>query len=180
MNTTIPFPTRYLAVMGVALVVAVFLLVARPMLLGGGSDTAAPTTTPTSPTTPHSRPHSRPATPSHPKVVLLPGLPPKVANKLRHSKVIVVSLYQGSTKSDRAAVTAGRQGADQVRAGFLPVNVLNEASARAIQTFVGTQTTPTVVVVRRPGRIVSTLEGAAGSDAQLVAQAAHNAGARRR
>lgn len=179
MNTTIPFPTRYLAVMGVALAVAVFLLVARPMLLGG-SDTAAPTTTPMTPTTPHPRPHSRPATPSHPKVVLLPGLPPKVANKLRHSKVIVVSLYQGSTKSDHAAVAAGRQGADAVGAGFLAVNVLNEASARAVQSFVGTQTTPTVVVVRRPGRIVSTLEGAAGSDKQLVAQAARNAGARRR
>jgi hypothetical protein len=180
MNTTIPFPTRYLAVMGVALAVAVFLLVARPMLLGGDSDTAAPTTTPTSPTTPHSRPHSRPATPSHPKVVLLPGLPPKVANKLRHSKVIVVSLYQGSTKSDHAAVAAGQQGADRVGAGFLAVNVLDEASARAVQSFVGTQTTPTVVIVRRPGRIVSTLEGAASSDKDLVAQAARNAGARRR
>ncbi len=180
MNTTIPFPTRYLAVMGVALAVAVFLLVARPMLLGGGNETASPTTTPTSPTAPHSRPHARPATPSHPKVVLLPGLPSKVANQLRHSKVVVVSLYQGSTKSDRVAVVAARQGADAARSGFLAVNVLDEKNARAVQTFVGTQSTPTVVVVRRPGRIISTLEGAASSDAQLVAQAAHNAGAGRR
>jgi hypothetical protein len=67
-----------------------------------------------------------------------------------------------------------------VRAGFLPVNVLNEKSARTVQAFVGTTSTPTVVVVRRPGQIVSRLEGAASADGQLVAQAAHNAGAGRR
>ena len=181
MNTTIPFPTRYLAVMGVALAVAVFLLVARPMLLGGGSDTAAPTTTPTSPTTPHSRPHARPATPSHPKVVLLPGLPPKVANKLRHSKVIVVSLYQGSTKSDRAAVVAGATGRGRAcEPASSPSTCSTRRAHEQYRRSSGRQTTPTVVVVRRPGRIVSTLEGAASSDAQLVAQAAHNAGAGRR
>ena len=179
MNTTIPFPTRYLAVMGVALALAVFFVVARPMLMGGGSDTAAPTTTPT-PTTPHPKPQNGPTTPSHPKVVLLPGLPPKVASKLRHSKVVVVTLYQGSTKSDHLAVSAGAQAARAVHAGFLAVNVLNESNARSVQAFVGNESTPTVVVVRRPGRIVSMLADAAASDQQLVAQAAHNAGAGRR
>ncbi len=179
MNTTIPLPsTRYLAVMGAALLLAVLFLVARPMLLGGDGETAAPTTTtPAQPaTTPP--PASRPA--PKPTLVLLPGLPPKVANKLRYSKVVVVTLYQGSATADRSAVVAATTGARASGAGFLAVNVLNEKNARALQTFVGTTTTPTVVVVKRPGRIVSRLDGAAASDDELVAQAAHNAGASRR
>ena len=176
MNTTIPFPARYLVVMGVALAAAALLLVARPMLLGSNDETvgAAPTTPTPRTTTPP------PSTPVPPKVVLLPGLPPQVANKLRYSKVLVVSLYQGSARSDRAAVAAARAGARTVGAGFLAANVLNEKNARALQSFVGTTSTPAVVVVRRPGRIASRLEGAASTDSELVAQAAHNAGATRR
>jgi hypothetical protein len=175
MNTTIPFPARYLVVIGVALAAAALLLVARPVLLGSNDKTvgAAPTT-PTPTTTPP------PSTPTQPKVVLLPGLPPQVANKLRYSKVLVVSLYQGSARSDRAAVAAARAGARTAGAGFLAANVLNEKNARALQSFVGTTSTPAVVVVRRPGRIASRLEGAASTDSELVAQAAHNAGATRR
>ena len=181
MNTTIPLPsTRYLAVIGGALLLAVLFLVARPMLLGDGSATATPTTnTPTPTQTPATpRPSSRPA--PQPSIALLPGLPPKVANKLRYSNVVVVSLYQGNASADRAAAVTAAAGARAAGAGFLPVNVLNEKSARAVQTFVGTTNTPTVVVVRRPGRIVTRLEGAASSDGQLVRQAAHNAGASRR
>ena len=172
MNTTISLPsTRYLAVIGAAILLAGLFLVARP-LMGGGGETAA-VVTPPAPTSPTSKPQARPA--PKPRVQLLPGLPPKVANKLRHSKVVVVSLYQGSAIGDRSAVVAAAVGARGARAGFLPVNVLNEQSARAVQTFVGATTTPTVVVVTRPGRIATRLEGAAASDAQLVAQAAQNA-----
>lgn len=174
MNTTIPFPTRYLVIMGVLIGAAALFLVARPVLLGSNDDTvgAAPTTpTPPPTTTPP------PSSPSQPKVVLLPGLPPQVANKLRYSKVVVVSLYQGSSRSDRAAVAAARAGARAVGAGFLAVNVLNETAARSLQSFVGPTATPAVVVVRRPGRIASSIEGAGSADSELVAQAAHNAGA---
>jgi hypothetical protein len=173
MNTTVSLPsTRYLAVIGAAILLAGFFLVARP-LLGGGSE-AAPVVTPPAPTGPTSKPTTPRPVPK-PRLQLLPGLPPKVANKLRHSKVVVVSLYQGNAVSDRSAVGAAAAGAKSGRAGFLPVNVLNEQSARAVQTFVGASTTPTVVVVTRPGRIVTRLEGAAASDGQLVAQAALNA-----
>ncbi len=147
--------------------------------MGGGETaptTGSPSTPAQTPATP--KPSSRPA--PKPSLALLPGLPPKVANKLRYSNVVVVSLYQGNAPADRAAAVAAGAGAKNARAGFLPVNVLNEKSARAVQTFVGTTNTPTVVVVRRPGRIVTRLEGAASSDGQLVAQAAHNAGASRR
>jgi hypothetical protein len=177
MNTTISLPsTRYLAVIGAAILLAGFFVVARPMLTGGTE--AATPVTPPAPTRPAPTPTTRP-TPK-PTVVLLPGLPPKVANRLRYSKVVVVSLYQGNAGSDRSAVGAAAAGARQAGAGFLPVNVLNEKSARAVQAYVGTTTTPTVVVVRRPGRIVTRLESAASGDQQLVAQAAHNAGASRR
>ena len=94
--------------------------------------------------------------------------------------VLVVSLYQGSARGDRSALAAARTGARAAGAGFLPVNVLDEASARAIQNFVGDTSTPASVVVRRPGRIVTSLEGAPSADEQLVAQAARNAGAARR
>jgi hypothetical protein len=171
MNTTVSLPsTRYLAVIGAAILLAGFFVVARPFM-GGGSDTA-PVVTPPAPTSPTSKP-TRPA--PKPRLQLLPGLPPKVANKLRHSKVVVVSLYQGNAVGDRSAVVAAATGAKGARAGFLPVNVQNEQSARAVQTFVGASTTPTIVVVTRPGRIVTRLEGAAASDGQLVAQAALNA-----
>ena len=179
MNTTIPMPsTRYLAVIGGALLLAVLFLVARPMLMGDGGATATPTTNTSTQTPATPRPSSRPD--PKPSIALLPGLPPKVANKLRHSKVVVVSLYQGNAPADRAAAVAAGAAARSAGANFLPVNVLNEKSARAVQTFVGTTNTPTVVVVRRPGRIVTRLEGAASSDGQLVTQAAHNAGASRR
>ena len=172
MNTTISLPsTRYLAVIGAAILLAFLFLVARP-LIGGGGETAS-VVTPPAPTSPTSKPPTRPA--PKPRLQLLPGLPPKVANKLRHSKVVVVSLYQGNAIGDRSAVVAAAVGARGARAGFLPVNVLNEQSARAVQTFVGATTTPTVVVVTRPGRIATRLEGAAASDGQLVAQAALNA-----
>ena len=172
MNTTVSLPsTRYLAVIAAAILLAGFFLVARPLLGSGGE--AAPAVTPPAPTSPTSKPNSRPV--PKPRLQLLPGLPPKVANKLRHSKVVVVSLYQGSAIGDRSAVVAAAAGSKDARAGFLPVNVLNERSARAVQTFVGATTTPTVVVVTRPGRIVTRLEGAAASDGQLVAQAALNA-----
>lgn len=172
MNTTISLPsTRYLAVIGAAILLAGLFLVARPLLAGGGE--TAPVVTPPAPTSPTPKPRTHTA--PKPRLQLLPGLPPKVANKLRHSKVVVVSLYQGSAIGDRSAVVAAAAGAKGARAGFLPVNVLNERSARAVQTFVGATSTPTVVVVTRPGRIVTRLEGAAASDGQLVAQAALNA-----
>jgi hypothetical protein len=140
----------------------------------GGEGETAPVVTPPAPTSPTSKPTTpRPA--PKPRLQLLPGLPPKVANQLRHSKVVVVSLYQGSAIGDRSAVVAAAAGAKGARVGFLPVNVLNEQSARAVQTFVGASTTPTVVVVKRPGRIVTRFEGAAASDGQLIAQAAQNA-----
>jgi hypothetical protein len=172
MSATLPFPTRYLAAIGVTLLAALAFLVARPLLVGDDTENAAPATPAPAVTTP-----ATPATPAKPKVQLLAGLPRPVAAKLRASNVAVVSLYAGTTASDRAAVRDAKSGARASGAAFAAINVLDETSARELQSFVGTVGTPTVLVVRRPGKIVTQLDGRV--DSALVEQAAYNAGARR-
>ena len=160
----------------VALVVAfAALMVVRSGVLGGSSSepTALPTPAPTVPVTP-----AAPATPVKPKIELLPGLPAVVASKLRYSKVVVLSLYTGTAAGDRAAVAQARVGARSVGAGFAAVNVLDEKLARSLQSFGGPVDSPAVLVVRRPGKIVAQFPGVV--DDKIVAQAARNAGARRR
>jgi hypothetical protein len=111
-------------------------------------------------------------------VVLLAGLPTPVAHALRYSKVVVVSLYAGPAKSDRPAVGQARIGARSAGAGFVAMNVIDDRKAAALVPFVGPVSAPAMIVVRRPGKIVARFEGSV--DSAVVAQAAHNAGARRR
>ncbi len=56
---------------------------------------------------------------------------------------------------------------------FVAINVLNEKAARQLQAFGGTMTTPTVLVVKRPGKSVAKFESVV--DDAVVQQAAHNA-----
>jgi hypothetical protein len=102
-------------------------------------------------------------------------LPAQVAHGLRYSKVVVVSLY--ANPADRATVASSRAGARRAGAGFTAVSLTNEENARAVSTFAGEVSSPTLLVVRRPGKIVNRLAGTV--DSAIVAQAAHNAGARR-
>ena len=108
-------------------------------------------------------------------VVLLPNLPAQVAHKLRYSKVVVVSLY--ATPADRATVAHVRTGARRAGAGFTAISLTNEKNARSVSTFAGVASSPTVLVVKRPGKIVNRFPGTA--DAVVISQAARNAGARR-
>jgi hypothetical protein len=110
-----------------------------------------------------------------PKIVLSSGLPAPVAHALRYSKVIVVSLYTAGAPGDGAAIAQARAGATSAHAGFAKINVLNERFATDLDTFAGDASSPTVLIVRRPGRIVNRFDGYA--DSVLVAQAAQNAGA---
>jgi hypothetical protein len=120
---------------------------------------------------------STPAVHTVPKVVLIPGLPAPVAHALRYSNVVVVSLYVGQAHQDRAWVAAARTGARSAGAGFVAVNVGADKPAEQISSFVGTASSPSMFVVKRPGKIVTRISGPA--DEAVVAQAAHNAGARR-
>jgi hypothetical protein len=169
--------TRVFALVGGALIIAFALLMAvRSGVIGGSSEsstvaTPAPAQASTKPAT--SKPATTPATPA---VKLLPGLPSRLESALQRERVVVVSLYTRGASVDRTAMTEARQGARQVGAGFLATNLLNEPQARAIQRLAGTVSAPTVLVVKRPGKIVARFAGFA--DATTVAQAARNAGAR--
>ncbi len=167
-----------LVILGVALAALAAFLVVRPTLLdSGGSSSEGTSATPISalPLAP-AKPAKATSTPTQPKVVLLPGLPAKVASRLQHSRVIVVAVYTGTDAGDRAAVAAARRGAKQAGSGFTSLNVLDEKTARQVQPFLGTTSTPVVLVVRRPGTVVSKFAGHV--DKTVVAQAATNAGAR--
>jgi len=176
--TATQIPTRMLLLVGVAVLALAALFVARPILLEDSSSDAAPTSvTPTTGSAPVS-----PATPATPKpattkVVLLPGLPDKVAARLQHSNVVVVSVYAGTDAGDRSAAAQARRGAKASSAGFTSLNVLDEKIARQVQPFIGTASPPVVLVVKRPGKVVARFNGRV--DETVVAQAATNAGAGR-
>ena len=162
------------ALIGIVALVAAFaaLMVVRVGVLGGSSST--PTAVPTAPSSTHVK---APTARAVPKIVLLPGLPSDVAHALRFSRVIVVSLYIGQARGDHASVTQARLGARSAGAGFVAVNVGSDKQAEAIASFVGAVSPPSMLVVRRPGKIVTQISGPV--EKAVVTQAAHNAGARR-
>ena len=172
MTATLPFPTRYLAILGVTLLVAALFFVVRPLLMSGDDTESAPT--PVVPVTAGGS--GATPTPAQPKIELLAGLPKPVAAKLMRDRVVVVQIYSGTSGTDRAMVAVSRKGARATGAAFAAVNVLDETRAREISSFLGAVDTPAVAVVRRPGKVVTLIEGPV--DAAIVEQAAHNAGAR--
>ena len=166
------------AVIGLAVLIAAFaaLMVVRTGVIGGDSTDSTPLATP-APGTPSTPSKPKAATPAKPAVVLLPGLPAQIASKLRYSKVVVVSLYASNGAGDGDAVASARSGAREVGAGFTAINVLNEKQARELTGFGGPVDSPSVLIVRRPGKIVTQFPGVV--DSTVVAQAALNAGAGR-
>jgi hypothetical protein len=179
-TTTLSPPIRILGIVGILAAAALGLLLfmhsrsshstaVAPLVKGGTlhSSTSTPVVHPTA-----NRPAIHPATP---KIILLPGLPAPIAHALRYSKVVVVSLYAAGAAGDMAALDQARSGASSAHAGFAAVNVLNESLAKkGLDKFVGTASSPAVLIVRRPGKIVNQFSGYADSD--LVAQAAQDAG----
>jgi hypothetical protein len=171
---------RLLALIGLAVAaVAALFFVVRPLVLSG-DDTAAsatPTVRAAKPATSSiSKPKTAPARAAKPKVVLLEGLPTPVAKRLRYHRVVVVSVFARPAQVDRQALVKARAGAKQAGAGFVALNAFDEASARAAGSLIGASAPPAVLIVRRPGKVVNRLQGSA--DSAIVAQAAHNAGAR--
>jgi hypothetical protein len=176
------FSNRIAVVAIVLLGAVVLFLFARTFLLNSNSDEAAipsasaPTGSKPSADTPAVPSDTSPARPAQPKIKLLPGLPAQVDQALRSSRVVVVSLYAGSSASDRLAVGRARAAAGSVGAGFVAINAFNEKNARELQPFAGAMSLPSVLVVRRPGTVVKRFEGFV--DPTVTAQAARNAGAR--
>jgi hypothetical protein len=164
------------ALIGIIVLVVAFvaLMLVRTGVLSSSSE---PVALPSPPRTQHVRPVKPTPTPAKPRVVLLPGLPSDVAHALRYSKVIVVSLYVGQAPGDRETVVQARTGARAAGAGFVAVNVGSDKKAAAIASFAGPVSSPSMLVIRRPGKIVTQISGPVES--AVVTQAAHNAGARR-
>jgi hypothetical protein len=174
-NTIAATPRRIprVALVGAVALLAAFavLMVVRSGMLNGS--VSEPRSTPVVPADPSAP--ARPTTSATPRVVLLPNLPAQVAHKLRYSRVVVVSLY--ATPTDRATVARIRTGARKSGAGFTAISLTNEKSARSVSAFAGEASSPTVLIVKRPGKIVNRFPGTV--DAVVITQAAHNAGARR-
>jgi hypothetical protein len=165
--------TRLLAVLGALIALVGVLLIARPLVMSD-DDTAAPAATPNT----SSSPSPRPAPAAAPRIKLLPGIPPAIARELRYENVVVVSLYGAKAPGDRKALAHARVGAKRTGAGFVAFNVFDERKANALVKFLGTTDSPAVLVVRRPGTVVTEIPGFV--DAEIVAQAAQNAGARKK
>jgi hypothetical protein len=164
--------TRLLAVLGALLAFVGVLLIARPLVMGG-DDSATPATPNTI-----TRSTPPPVRAAAPRVNLLPGVPAPIAQKLRYSKVVVVSLYGAKAPGDRKALAHARVGAKQTGAGFLAFNVFDERKANALVKYLGNADSPAVLIVRRPGTVVTKIDGFV--DAAIVAQAAQNAGAHKK
>lgn len=167
------------ALIGIGVLIAAFavLMFVRTGVIGGSSTDAAPALAVPSPSTAVTPAKPGQTAPTTPRVVLLPDLPAQIASKLRYSKVVVVSLYVGQAPGDHPAVSEARAGARTAGAAFVAVNVGSDKTAASIAPFVGPITSPAILVVRRPGKIVTQIPGQVES--VVVAQAAHNAGARR-
>jgi hypothetical protein len=164
--------TRLLAVLGALAAFVGLLLIARPLVMGG-DDSATPAATPNTIT--RSTP---PPAAAAPRVKLLPGLPAAIKRELRYENVVVVSLYGAKAPVDRKALAHARVGAKKTGAGFVAFNVFDERKANALVKFLGNADSPSVLVVRRPGTVVTQIDGFV--DAEIVAQAAQNAGARKK
>jgi hypothetical protein len=175
MTATVP-TSRLVAILGLAAAaLAAFFLLVRPMLQDDSESTPTANSA-AQPSAPVAKPHAKPAVrPARPVVRLLPGLPANVARALRRERVVVAAVWAPGA-SDAATMAAARKGAKATGAGFVAVNVLYEGHARALERLVGPISDPSVLVFRRPGKVVNRFEGFA--DAATVAQAAHNAGAR--
>lgn len=174
--TATPVPTRLLVALGALVLLAAAFFVVRPLLLDSGdSSSSSLPATPAQPApsasnpTP-SQPTPAPATPAKPRIELLPGVPSPIAAKLQGSKTVVVSLYSSTAKVDRDAMAEAAKGAKQGGVPFVAIDVIKDTMAKQLQSYIGPVTTPAILIVQRPGKVVQRFDGV--YDAPVVAQAA--------
>jgi hypothetical protein len=116
----------------------------------------------------------KPKLPAKLAAVKLPnGTPNTIASLLATHSVVVVLLYNPSAKVDSYSLGEAVLGAQQGRAGFLRVNVLDQAQALPFSKAYGVLQDPTILFFTRPGKLVQKLVGFA--DHETIAQAAANA-----
>jgi hypothetical protein len=108
-----------------------------------------------------------------PVVHVDPSLPAPLRTALRRNRVVVAVLYSAHAPGDDEALKAAREGAKGAHAGFAILNVANEKVAQAVALKLPGTADPSVLVVRRPGKVTVLLPGY--SDSEAVAEAVHNA-----
>ena len=103
-------------------------------------------------------------------------LPAALQWQLAQHHIVVVSMYDPNSDVDQIAVAEAHAGAVQAGAGFLLVNVLNNALAGPLTALLpggGLLPDPGILVYRAPGNVAYRIDGFA--DRSAVAQAVANA-----
>jgi hypothetical protein len=113
--------------------------------------------------------HRKPAAVASPASTL----PAALRRALASHGVVVAVLDAPGVPGDAAAVRAARQGAHDAHVGFAVLDVRTEAVAKAIALKLPGSSDPSVLVVTRPGKVVTFLAGP--EDRAVVAQAARDA-----
>jgi hypothetical protein len=182
---------RIIALVGVAAVLGLMVVVIG--LSRHSSQTSAPVSLPVhrlhpkvkaSPAPPRRapvRPAQRPAAPRQRpnpfvRAALAQGWPRPVARLLGRNKVVVLELYSTDAPLDVQALDEAKAGAAQAGVVLLPVDVSRKKTdkfTRAVLRKVTVLSSPSTVVVRRPGTVFVKLDGF--QDQVSVAQAAANA-----
>jgi hypothetical protein len=110
-----------------------------------------------------------------PAVVVDGNLPLSIATALRHHGAVVVALFDAHGGVDRLALAEARAGARLAGAGFVRINVLDQAQVKPLTDMLGTDAlaSPAVLVFKRPGEVATKIDGYA--DSETIAQAAANA-----
>jgi hypothetical protein len=157
---------KRIILIGLGLILA--LLLAKQFVLKKHVPAAIPI-----PPTHHPAPVKQTQKHARPVIKIDPSLPPALRTALHRHPVVVAVVYASRAPGDGEALKAARAGAHDAHAGFAVLDVSKEKIAQAVALKLPGTADPSVVVVRRPGKITVLLPGYADSDA--VAEAVHNA-----
>jgi hypothetical protein len=167
---TLSNPVKIVALAALALALGaagVFTLVAR-----GGSSSPPSTPPAVVKVIPVASSHTTPLAHPKPKLVLDPNLPAPVSHGLRLSKEVVAFVYSPASATDRALLAEVRAGAHAAKVGFVALDVQKESVAAAVYGWSSSTADPAVLVVRRPGKVVFSLNGPTDRDSVAAAAAA--------
>jgi hypothetical protein len=175
-TVTLNSPARVATLVGALVLTglaAVVFLVGRSAL--GDSSAAATKPAPVTHTTPRTMPKpsvARPAAHAKPHPRVASGLPARIDHALRYSRVVIVSVSMPGAPVDSIVRSEARAAAQASRAGFVRISALNETAVAALVAKAGVLPEPAVLVVKRPGTVMSTFSVTdSATIAQAVAQA---------
>jgi thiol:disulfide interchange protein len=132
--------------------------------------TTPPVTTPAQTTPAPSKGHSHPVAPAK---LQTHGLPVQVARALQKHSVVVVSLTTPRGADDQVVRAEAQAGAVAAGAGYVSIDVFHQHPGTAILHKLGVVDMPAILVVKRPGSILSDFTGFVDRD--VVVQAVTDA-----